>query len=93
MNTLLLVVTICLGLFGCSELPWDVETPSAGNLVAYRINETGAIGSANRDSVVIHWNTDARGIWHDSTCSVPGKPCRAWREVIDNKGHRTFVQI
>jgi hypothetical protein len=85
------VPALLILLSGCSELPWDVETPSAGGLIEYRINETGAPGGADENSMVIRWNTDARGIWHDGTC--PGKPCRTWREIIDKKGHRTFEEV
>lgn len=61
------------------------------NIVAYRVNKSGAIGGVDEGSAVIHWATDPPNIWHDVSCTHGGS-CRTWVEVVGSDGSK-FVEV
>lgn len=94
-NTLIgsVLVLLAFWMISCT-----VHQPSAGTVTAYRLNKTGDPHKIDRSSYVIHWSTDAPGIFHDDCAdrTMDHLPCRIWRQVVTHEGqhvHTDYFEV
>jgi hypothetical protein len=86
-----IVGAVLIFFLGCT-----VDNPAAGNQVAYRDNETGELGKADRSTCVVHYYTDPPGIFHDCDPQRPGAALRTWQQLIiyvNGRPSRIFQEI